>query len=465
MDMPTERAAAIIDWMRDQRWFGDKSRVLDSSQFRSFGSVTLGDALVDLLVIDCHFRDGQRSAYFVPLVGGSLSDSNNHGTVVDAFDMAAFREWLASGFGERRVLALNERSMSWIPGPVDVVPSAGRLLRSEQSNTSIQYGDYAVAKVFRRLQPGVNPDVEIVQYLTEQTGFRHVPVHLGTVSVTVGQDEPAVTLAAMQEFVSNQGDGWTWLLREMGGSSRIDEQHALPAIDLLGRRTAEMHRALATPTADPSFAPERIQLGEIDGFLERLQEETDRTMASVLEANARSRTNVEELGANVRRKLDSASSLVDSLKTRVHGDFHLGQVLRTADDFVIIDFEGEPSRPLKERREKASPLKDVAGMLRSLDYSVATLEQSGHGVGSGGASIREWGARAHDAFLNGYRTSLEDDASSLVPHDEQRFFAALDLFLIEKALYEIRYELDNRPHWLEIPLKSLEKLTARRLND
>ena len=464
-EMPPDRAAAIIDWMREQRWFGDKSRVLDASAFGSFGSVTLGDAVVELLIADCHFRDGQHSAYFVPLVGGSSAGFGAQGEVADAFDTAAFREWLASGFSEHRVLALDERSMSWIPGPVEMTPGAGRLLRSEQSNTSIKYGDRAIAKVFRRLQPGVNPDVEIIQYLTEQTAFRNAPRHLGTITATVDRHQPAITLAAVQEFVPNQGDGWTWLLRELGDGSTVGDRDTLPAIDLLGRRTAEMHRALATPTADHSFAPEEIHADEIDGLLIRLREETKRTMASIVDTGARSRSDVEALGGSVLGKLESASFLAGSLKTRVHGDFHLGQVLRTADDFVIIDFEGEPARPLTERREKASPLKDVAGMLRSLDYAVATLRQSGHDAGTDGASIEEWGARAREAFLNGYRTTLDNDDSTRVPHNARDFLAALDLFLIEKALYEIRYELDNRPGWLEIPLGALEKLTAQRLDD
>ncbi len=457
MEMSTDRAAAITAWVRQQRWFGDKSRQLDSSTFGSLGAVTLDNASIDLLTIDFHFRDGQRSSYFLAIVGGSVSDAQDPGAVMDAFELPQFRLWFARGFAERRAIAFGERTMSWIPGLVALSPGDGRLLRSEQSNTSIQFGDDAVAKVFRRVQPGINPDVEIIQYLTERTDFRHVPRHLGTITLTTEREGGAVTLAAVQEYVPNQGDGWAWLLQQLGSSSAA-AQDALAAVELLGSRTAEMHRALASPSVDPAFAPERLDSGEVDALLVRLRSEAERTMASILAAEARSQSDVRDLGESVMRTLETAKWLPGSLKTRVHGDYHLGQVLRTLDDFVIIDFEGEPSRSLAERREKSSPLKDVAGMLRSLDYAVATHERSKPGSG---ASIRSWGVRAQSAFLDGYRASLEDDVSSLVPHEAHAFLASLDLYLVEKALYEIRYELDNRPHWLEIPLSALEALTAR----
>ncbi len=461
--MPTDQTASIIAWMRQQRWFGDKSRILDSFVFGTFGSVDGNDAPIELLTIDCGFRDGQRSSYFIPLVGEWPAGTHDPDVVVDAFDTVGFLDWLADGFGARRSLTHHGRTMSWVPGPVAIAAGDGRLLHSDQSNTSIQYGDHAIAKVFRRLQPGVNPDVEVIQYLTEQTAFRQIPRHLGTVTVTTGTPGQVVTLVAVQEYVRNEGDGWTWLLRELERHSPAHDYDALEGIELLGKRTAELHLALASPTKDRVFAPERILEGEIDALQVRLRVELDRTMAGVLEAGARSQAVIDELGTNVKSKLILAQSLAGSLKTRVHGDYHLGQVLRTDDDFVIIDFEGEPSRPLAVRREKVSPLKDVAGMLRSLDYAVASRERTEPKAGS--PRIREWGEQARVAFLAGYRTPLQMRESSIFPRDDRAFFAALDLFLIEKALYEIRYELDNRPHWLEIPLKAIESLTVRPVSD
>ncbi|MBA2246859.1 MAG: phosphotransferase [Chloroflexia bacterium] len=265
-----------------------------------------------------------------------------------------------------------------------------------------------------------------------------------------------MTLAAMQHYVPNAGDGWTWLLHELETGTRAEEKDLVSAIALLGQRTAELHRALASPSADPAFAPEQIGKREIDAFVARLTAELDQTMSAIASAGVRSEANLDATRQTISRKMSQAPLLEGSLATRVHGDYHLGQVLRTADDFVIIDFEGEPSRPIELRREKASPLKDVAGMLRSLDYAVATLERAG--VAFETATFREWGARASAAFVAAYRASIETGGRMILPQSAATFAATLDLYLIEKALYEVRYELDNRPDWLEIPLSALEAL-------
>lgn len=459
LSVTADRSDAIIDWLQSQRWYGDKSRTLSSVVIHDLETVDCCATRVDLAIVGCVFADGGLSSYFIPLVANESLDAPV-GTIVDAFDLPAFLDWLVTGFLQDRIIVSGPRRMTWLPGndrgALTIAHGSARLLRTEQSNTSILYGDRAIAKVFRRLEPGVNPDVEMIQHLTERTGFRHVPRYLGTVVMASDEAEQRFTLAVVQEFVASEGDGWTWLLHELEtrtGASRYD---SLNSIELLGKRTAELHLALALPTDDSAFSPEPILDQEISAWIQRLIDELGQTFSSLSRAEVRSEAALLMLRRSIISKVTVTRPLVGCLKTRVHGDFHLGQVLRTTADFVFIDFEGEPSRAMAQRREKMSPLKDVAGMLRSLDYAVATRERAEGNASMAG--IREWGERARDSFLAGYRSSLRSSLTPLVPDDMRDFKAALDFFIVEKTLYEIRYELDNRPEWLEIPLHALEAM-------
>lgn len=462
MPMTTERSSRIIGWLQAQRWYGDKSRSVHSYAFGSFGTVDCGDVLVDLMTVDCRFLDGGHSSYFMPLDMGGANDRGD--LVVDAFESPAFLDWLGAGFLQGRVLADGGRTMRWLPGQnraaLEGIGGTTRLLRSEQSNTSIQYGERAIAKVFRRLQPGINPDVEVVQYLTERASLSHVPRHLGTLVLASKSARECITLAAVQEFVANKGDCWTWLLGELERRPIDTADDLITDIKLLGTRTAELHLALACPTDDPSFDPEPMTKQGIDDLVVRLAQELDQTTVKLQQAGARPNRDTRGLRDNLSSVLDGLHTLTGFPKTRVHGDYHLGQVLRTADDFAIIDFEGEPSRSMAQRREKTSPLKDVAGMLRSLDYAGATRERAQEAAEASG--VREWGARARSAFLAGYRASVRTAEPVILPDDDAAFQSALRFFMVEKALYEVRYELDNRPLWLEIPLGALESLAEQR---
>lgn len=459
MVMTADRSAAIVSWMRAQRWYGDKSRSIHSHAFESLGTVECGAARVNLMTIDCVFEDGGRSTYFIPLEREGFGN-DGAGSMIDGFEKSEFLDWLVSGFQQGRILDGADRRFTWLPSNDSAASAAtagtARLLRSEQTNTSILYGECAIAKVFRRLQPGVNPDVEIIQYLTEKTGYGHVPRHLGTLVIATEQAEDYVTLATFQGFIANRGDGWTWLHRELRAGSGKTRNDLLESIELLGTRTAELHAALALPTTDTALAPEMLGEEEADLMIRRLIDELDQTMSSLRTSLASSEPGLRELRQKIIGKVATVHPLIGFPKTRIHGDYHLGQVLRMTSDFAIIDFEGEPSRPLEQRREKVSPLKDVAGMLRSLDYAVATRERL-RGVPAI-PNIRGWGQRARAAFLAGYSTSIRSVRPDLLPVDDQEFDAALDFFMIDKALYEIRYEMDNRPEWLEIPLRALETI-------
>jgi maltose alpha-D-glucosyltransferase/alpha-amylase len=385
-------------------------------------------------------------------------------------------------------------------------PMASRVGSAEQSNTSILYGKELILKLFRRLQPGENPDVEIGRFLTEVARFPRIAPFLGEIDVTPFDGEKT-TVAMLQGLVANQGDGWQWFLDELSGFFtavsglptppempapsflgdrevlREIAEHAGPALasaGLLGKRTAEMHLALATPTDDPAFAAEPMTAEDLASDARRI----DAQITSTLEALKMKLSTLKDLTADdagllLSRRINLfsrahaiTSSTPGGQRIRIHGDYHLGQTLRTpagsgageeSGDFVILDFEGEPARPLAERRQKQSPLKDVAGMLRSFSYVAYSglqryLAESLEATrtpdaGSLSAWTVLWQNAVSQEFLRAYRQSISSN-TALLPTPQQAQ-SLLGAYLLEKALYELLYELNNRPEWLRIPLTGI----------
>jgi maltose alpha-D-glucosyltransferase / alpha-amylase len=373
---------------------------------------------------------------------------------------------------------------------------ASRVGSAEQSNTSILYGHELILKLFRRLQPGENPDVEIGRFLTEVARFPRVAPFMGEITVTTATGESA-TAAMLQGLVANQGDGWAWFLAELGGFLRaVDHRRAPPspeavlkeragtslsAAALLGSRTAEMHLALSTPTQDPAFAAEPLTAERIEQDVRRLEGQ----LSEALEILKMRFSSLDDLNAEAvalllarRRDLFARSRTLTGIEAagqciRIHGDYHLGQTLRTggktsgrteeAEDFVILDFEGEPARPLADRRRKQSPLKDVAGMLRSFSYAAHSalnefLASRPEGAASAdGEDLKAWTLLWEHAatveFLGAYRKTIAARPELLPP--SQHWQPLLNAYLLEKALYEVMYELNNRPTWVRIPVAGI----------
>ena len=382
---------------------------------------------------------------------------------------------------------------------------ASRVGSAEQSNTSIVYGDQLILKLFRRLQPGENPDVEIGRFLTEVARFPHIPPFRGEIAVSQPGGKKT-TAAMLQGLVANQGDGWQWFLarlaeffravaslpvppispapvfgEECDPPARMREhaRTALEAAALLGRRTGEMHLALASPTDDPAFAAEPLTAEDLAQDAYRI----DAQVVSVLEALKLKIATLDETitddaalvlsrRAELRRRAHAIMNVIPSgQRIRIHGDFHLGQTLRTrgpkAEDgttpgnFVLLDFEGEPARPLAERRRKQSPLKDVAGMLRSFSYvAFSGLDQYLRGnpdAAGDAARLSAWSVCWQNAisaeFLRAYRSTMAAKPA-LLPSPSQAQ-SLLNAYLFEKVLYELLYELNNRPAWLRIPLAGI----------
>jgi len=400
---------------------------------------------------------------------------------------------------------IEAHASSAFSSPEDLRILESHIGSAEQSNTSIIYGNQLILKLFRRLQPGENPDVEIGRFLTEVAGFSHIPQFLGEIAVTLPGGKKT-TAAMLQGLVANQGDGWQWFLLRLAeffsavaplpapptvptpgfgedctpsGEIRKHAGSSLEAAALLGRRTGEMHLALANPTDDPAFAAEPFTDEDLAQDAHRIEAQVVAALEALKLKIATLDDSVTDDAARVlsrRAELLGRSRSITSVKAagqriRIHGDYHLGQVLRTrgpeaekgtdAGDFVLLDFEGEPARPLAERRQKQSPLKDVAGMLRSLSYAAFSgLDQyvKANPDAAGDAErLSAWSACWQNSvsaeFLCAYRKTLAAKPA-LLPSPPQAQ-SLLDAYLFEKALYELLYELNNRPAWLRIPLAGI----------
>jgi maltose alpha-D-glucosyltransferase/alpha-amylase len=363
----------------------------------------------------------------------------------------------------------------------------------EQSNSMVMLGDRMVLKGYRRLQEGVNPEIEMGRFLTEKAGFRNIASVLGTLEYRAAQGSP-IALCVLQQYIENQGSGWNYTVEYLGRfldanlATRSHEAGAaettstpsgpqpaepsgphapfLALIGTLGRRTGELHAALAAATGAPDFDPEPIGDEDWRAWLDKARQDIGQTLQMLerrrSELPERIRGDADALLARqneLRSRVEAlASRGVQAYKSRYHGDYHLGQVLLSAHDFVIVDFEGEPSRPVAERRAKHSPLRDVAGMLRSFSYAAelaleeATAERPDDRQRVA-PLIASWRRESEAAFMAAYREAAR--GSPTYPQQAEDAQRLIELFLIEKALYEVRYELDMRPQWLRIPIAGL----------
>jgi maltokinase len=447
-----------------QRWFAAKTRGIAAVEVLDWAVLDPDRPLVLLLLA----VDGDR--YYVPATVSAEATPEatlaraGAEAVVDAHDDPRFgRRVLAAIASGRSADGRHGRfafrpTAGWAFAP-DPDALAARRLTGEQSNTSVVVGDL-VLKSLRRPQPGLNPDLEITRFLTTRTAFRHVPRLAGWLEYA-GVGEPA-TLAVLQEFVPNTGDGWTHVVSTLAGRGGAVERRPDPLLDELGRLgaiTGGLHAALASDDRDADFRPEPVGRDDVRRWADEIAHEL---AAPILGARlAGDRGHVTAAVARTLAMLDRLAGA--TAKIRVHGDYHLGQVLKTPDGFVIIDFEGEPARPLAERRRKQSALRDVAGMLRSLDYAahaVAFHRPAGERAAAL-AALTAWEAQARDAFLAGYLRSATESPVPLVPATVEALRSACAPFELQKAAYELLYELDNRPEWVAIPQAGISRILER----
>jgi len=504
---------ALAAYLPTRRWFGSKARAI--------GSVTVRDAIElpndqRLAILDVEFLEGEPQTYVLPLgvanVRREQDQSRNVPVIARLREGAVLFEPVQEESFANALLDTIARKRQ-LKGRAGVVAGATtrafkelrgtetletHVLGVEQSNTAITYGQSLFLKLFRRLEPGVNTDFEITRFLNEETSFRNTPRVAGTLEY---RDEPAAaptTVAILQGFMPNSGDAWSYTLDAIGryydnllsDSARAERiaksipgdgifalaQKPVPDsvretlggylgdAELLGTRTAEMHLALASRDDIPAFAPEPFTPHYQRSIYQFMRTQIVQTLQAV-RRRAKEHPEYEELlaheaelHATIRKVLNGK---MEASRIRIHGDYHLGQVLYTGKDFVIIDFEGEPARPLSERRLKRSALRDVAGMLRSFHYApyaVAFGTAPGSYVRPEDQTRLDTGARywhqwVSAAFLRAYLT--ESAKGKHLPAKLEDVETLLNAYLIEKALYEIIYELNNRPEWVKIPLKGL----------
>jgi maltose alpha-D-glucosyltransferase/alpha-amylase len=388
--------------------------------------------------------------------------------IADATETAWFGTWLLDQLEGLNIAARGAWNFVAHPAAGTLIAAArsrpASLMRAEQSNSSLRFGDVLMVKLFRRLQPGPNPDEEVLRALAD-AGFERVPRYIGSVFWCTEGETFAV--AVIQEFVPNIGDGWTWILQRLEGVATgiLDpEDDGYHAERLLGQRTGELHDALGR-LQDPGFEPQETDHGAIEADVRRTRTAIDETIGLLVQRQShlpdKIRTQMPEMIDALRSLSDQTDGYgqeARSLRIRVHGDYHLGQTLRTLDgDWTILDFEGEPARSLAERRQRTSALKDVAGMLRSFAYARGAAERVANVAGDDAVSsrLREWEVRARQAFLEGYRQVLGVTALPLVPDSDDAFTRALTAWELDKALYEVAYEARNRPDWIELPLRAL----------
>ncbi len=434
---------ALPAFLQGRRWFGGKGTPIDS--VRAVDDLLLSPGL-RVMTVEVSYRGGRApERYLLPLVPGPLCEE----ALADDDALRA----LLSIIRDRRILptaagALRGERMDAAsspgqdsassPGqdsarsPLDALGAAPsvRRLSAEQSNTSIVFGESVILKLIRKLEPGVNPELEMGAFLARHN-FRATPALLGALSLSGAVD---ATVAVAHRFVPVDSDGWSYVLDAF--------RHSTPGIfeelRQLGARIGEMHAALASDPSDPAFAPEPLRREDLERWARTLLLELDRTLAAVAAAVPELASRRAPLEARIQRLATLPPS---GLRIRQHGDLHLGQVLRSERQWLVFDFEGEPARPVSERRAKSSPLKDVAGMLRSFAYAAATAETPQHL------------APARQAFLEGWRGA----AARLVPADAQVLLESLEL---EKLLYELRYEVGHRPAWVRIPARDLLALAS-----
>lgn len=523
----SELIKALRSYLPTCRWFQSKARQVESISILDV--IPMENMPTQLVILDVAYNNINDEVYLLPIkfVTGENARAiaeayptatimplqcrqdgrQVDGQLIDAVYDERFRRGILNVIGEQlhmdgdigavdadRTTAFEDLNS---PG----LDAQSGLLGKEQSNTSVRYGNVLVLKLMRKLEEGTNPELEIGRFLTEETAITHVPLLAGYIQYTQSQHAPT-TVAVLQAFVENQGDAWEftldWLTKwfqsgildreapELPDSSLMalaaspipDDVRAAVGdyIDkayLLGQRTAELHVALASGT-DERFRPVDFSMDyqrelhtSIDQMSDRIFQLLRERLHSLPDAVVQHGQSILDQEAEIREVFNVLDSYdIPGKRIRGHGDYHLGQVLYTGDDFVIVDFEGEPARPLPERYVKHSPLRDVAGMLRSFHYAAyGVLPGFGlqtpippHQLPRAEPWARYWRLWTSVAFLRGYLDHVE--IAHITPPERADFDLLLRNLVMEKAVYELGYEINNRPGWLKVPAQAIMRNSA-----
>ncbi len=494
----------LPSFMPDRRWFADKtSRSIAAKVSAAIRFTHAQDNFV-AAITDVTGSHGT-SRYFLPLtirwtrytaidrgpasVLAAVRRGPREGTLLDATAEHEFIVALLAKIHAGETVGDGGQSIEFRPtkafaeAPLPEIKTVNAVER-EQSNSSVIVDNQYVVKILRRITPGIHPEIEIGRFLADVAHFQNAPTLLGSVELVEGENRTA--LAVVNAFIENQGDAWS--ITSASLDRFIDEQRLLPdeavtetsetasmlqRMRQIGKRTAEMHLAFAGGTGIPAFAPEPISAADAAHWTDALIARAQNVFV-LLERNLKGLADPASTLAErllgyrdaINKHIETGrNARFDGIKIRHHGDFHLGQVLIAKDDAYILDFEGEPKRSLEERRRKEPPARDVAGFLRSIDYATSSAIYRAPNLSPEDRAtltlrIRDWGDRLMAAYWECYRETLGE--ARLWPADETQSKELLDLFLLEKALYEIEYELTNRPSWAHIPLEATSRILQER---
>jgi trehalose synthase-fused probable maltokinase len=424
--------ASLVDFITSQRWYGSKTR--DVSEASVVDRATLRENL-ELQLVEVTFDTGTHETYQLLTDQGGFDALADEEQALELLRLMRAGETVPGQDGQVQFAQLAGHA-----GKGE--PQEARLIVSEQSNTSVVFDEELILKVFRRLEAGINPELELLRFLTEAR-FESIAQLAGWYAYSGLQME--ATLGIAQHYIAGAEDGWERALDAIVAQDEV----FLDTLRRLGEITGEMHTVLGSNTTDPNFCPEQTSAESLGLLTATVDEEIEQVFASLPDDDPDLEP-IRGRGEEVRERLRLLTNIGGAGRViRNHGDFHLGQTLWSGGDWVLLDFEGEPARSLPERRRKRSPLRDVAGMLRSFAYaaSAATVLRDVE-------APLDWEERARAEFLEGYRQTIE---LSLVPSG-----AAMDklltVFELEKAVYELSYELNNRPDWVRIPVAGIVRL-------
>lgn len=523
-------AKILPDYIKDCRWFGSKTRRIKNVRIKEIMDVGEKSLNSNWLILDIQYNEGLSELYQLPLaflkiqqeedvrhidkkgVIGKLMIKEEEGILIDAVYDEVFRDSLFTHLKKSRKVKVGSDQLifnSTLKANLKSEPEThSKILNAEQSNTSVIYNGKYFMKFYRKVDNTINPDLELTRFLSEKALFPNVPHFLGDISL-FHKDKTQTVLALLQEAVPNQGDAWEYTkdalqryfervliqpktekMPELSAdlSAPLSYNNVSPSLQellgfifserilLLGKRTGEMHQALTAHPDDIDFAPEAFSLHYQRSLYSSLQSLTRGTFQSL-------RQNLKNLPDAIRVEAEEVLQMKDqvlkifkrifahkitTMKIRNHGDYHLGQVLWTGKDFMIIDFEGEPARAYSERRLKRSPLRDVAGMIRSFHYaSYSTLLQDQFNTQRQEDDMQGWAEvwfhHISRFYIQGYLDQVKD--TSFIPQEEGDLKIMLDTYLLEKAVYELNYELNNRPDWVVIPLRGIKSIINRYNHD
>lgn len=503
----------LPDYLKLCRWYGGKARVIDDLTLQEIIPLATAASPAFILVLSVLFHDGKSDQYFLPLTYTTdtpeqdqaliayLTTQAGSGYLIDAIYAPAFRSALYRGIMRNQIVDEGEgelrltRSKALTQAPAEATTT--RVLNADQSNSALIIDEAFFLKLYRKVDYELNPDLEVTRYLTEETTFTHIPTYAGGIELHT-DNHPVMVLGMMQEMIKNRGDAWPLMLDLIAESfqkmadqglvnqpapllpdrlyHRYDElpellRNSLPQrvadnLYLLGQRSAEMHLALARGK-DEAFKPVPFDDAYRMSFFDSLEQLVNKRLRLV-------KSTFEDLSPALQEQvsyfIDHRNTILQcfrqfkslrttALRTRIHGDFHLGQVLFTGDNFIILDFEGEPESSLTARKIKHSPLKDIAGMVRSFHYALySTIVFNDRFQAIKDQVSDSWRLSIYLAitgiYLHGYFATMGDHP--VLPESEKKIKQLLYLHTLEKAVYELGYELNGRPDWAIIPLKGIQ---------